>query len=102
MKTRNDGTECIEKQSAHSIPPPHTHRIDLLAHRQSEWLFSWNTTNQRIQWLRWPTANLLRLRMLNNVQQCFVPDLLRVSPNASDVQQLGQCVPAFSGAVLTV
>ena len=25
MKTGNDGTECIEKQSAHSIPPlPHT------------------------------------------------------------------------------
>ena len=25
MKTVNDGTECIEKQSAHSIPPlPHT------------------------------------------------------------------------------
>ena len=25
MKIRNDGTECIEKQSAHIIPPlPHT------------------------------------------------------------------------------
>ena len=47
-KTRNDGTEWVENQCAHSIPPlPHTQLI------------------QRIQWLRWPTANLLRLRMLN-------------------------------------
>ena len=26
MKTGNDGTECLEKQSAHSIPPSHTPR----------------------------------------------------------------------------
>ena len=38
---------------------------DSLAHRQSEWPFSWHTTNQRIQWLRRPTANLLRLHMMN-------------------------------------
>ena len=32
MKTGNDGTECIEKQSAHCIPPlTHTHTADSLA-----------------------------------------------------------------------
>ena len=41
MKT-SDGTECIEKQSA----------------------------NQRIQWFRRPTANFLRLHMLNQSRQC--------------------------------
>ena len=51
MKTGNDGTECAEKQSTHSIPP--------LQH----------TANQRIQWLRWLTANLLRLCMLNGSGQ---------------------------------
>ena len=70
---------------------PPTHRADSLAHRQS------------IQWLRWPTANLLRLCMFRklptqlNTPNIFVPDLVRVSPNASDVQRLGRCVPAFTG-----
>ena len=47
MNTGNDGMECIEKQSAHSIPPlPHTHRwfartptirmVIQLAYNQSE------------------------------------------------------------------
>ena len=35
MKTRNDTTECVENQCAHSNPP--THHTDLLAHRQSEY-----------------------------------------------------------------
>ena len=47
MKAGNDGTKCIEKQSArhrvqrrtqYSAPP--THRADSLAHRQSEWSYS--------------------------------------------------------------
>ena len=50
MKTENDGAECIEKRSSHSIPPfPHT----TLIHK--------HTTNQRIQWLR--------LRMLSRSRQ---------------------------------
>ena len=68
MKTGNDGMECIEKQSTHSIPPlPHC--AYSLAHCQSEWSYSWHTTNQRIQWLRGLTANLLRLCMLNQSRQ---------------------------------
>ena len=62
MKTGNDRMECIEKQSA--FHPP-THCTDSVAHCQSERPFSWHTTNQRIPWLRRPTALLLRLRMLN-------------------------------------
>ena len=55
------------KPTQYSAPP--THHADLLAHRQSEWPFSWHTTNQRIQWLRRPTALLLRLRMLIRIRQ---------------------------------
>ena len=58
MKTGNDRTECIEKQSSHSFPPlPHTV------------LIRYHTTNQRIQWLRRQTANPFRLRMLNHSRQ---------------------------------
>ena len=31
-----------------------------------------------------------------------VPDLVRVSPNASDVQRLGQCVPAFRESMFKI
>ena len=45
--------------------PALVNRADSLAHRQSEWSYSWHTTNQRIQWLSSrTTASLLRLRML--------------------------------------
>ena len=71
MKTGNDGTECIEKQSAHSIP--------------TSYVESEQTTSARLQKL--PTQL--------NTPNIFIPDLVRVSPNASDVQWLGQCVPAF-------
>ena len=56
MKTGNDGTECIEKQSRQSILPPNTLRWFAIAI---------HTANQRIQLLRQPTANLLRLRTLD-------------------------------------
>ena len=111
MKTGNDVTECIEKQSAHSIrssctlcwfastspiitaiqlaqnqsdnpmaqtsdgPPPQTSYVELE-----------QTTSA---WLRKLPAQL-------NTPNIFVPDLVRISPNASDVQRLGWCVPAFS------
>ena len=69
MKTGNDGTECLEsaQRTLYSALP--THCTDSLAHRQSEWPFSWHTTNQRIQWLRRPTAHLLRLCLLNQSRQ---------------------------------
>ena len=41
------------------------------------------------------SAWLRKLPMQLNTPNIFVPDLVRVSPNASDVQRLGQCVPAF-------
>ena len=50
MKTRNDGTECVENQSAHSILPlPHT----ALIHH--------HTTNQRVQWLDSQTSLMLHV-----------------------------------------
>ena len=83
MKTRNDVTECGENQSAHSIlplpqsenpmaqtsdrPPPQT------SHTQSD-----PTTS----------AQLRKLPTQLNTPNMFVPDLVRVSPNASDVQRL--------------
>ena len=65
-KWRN-GVHRKTKRTQYSTPP--THHADLLAHCQSEWSYSWHTTNQRIQWLRRPTANLLRLHMLNRSRQ---------------------------------
>ena len=56
-------------------PPPQT------SHAQSE-----PTTST---WLR-------KLPTQLNTPNIFVPDLVQVSPNASDVQQLGRCVPAFT------
>ena len=56
------------KRTQYSTPP--THRAESLAHLQSEWSYSWHTTNQRIWWLGRPTANLLRLQMLNRSRQC--------------------------------
>ena len=64
---------------------PPTHRADSLAHRQS------------IQWLRWPTANLLRLCMFRklptqlNTPNIFVPDLVRVSSNAVSFVKCIKC-----------
>ena len=58
MKTGNDGEECVENQSAHSIT--------LLPHAI---LIRKHTASQRVQWLRRLTANLLRLRMLNRSRQ---------------------------------
>ena len=55
-------------------PPPQT------SHVESE-----QTTSVRLR----------KLPMQPNTRNIFVPDLTRVSPNASDVQRLGRCVPAF-------
>ena len=88
------------KNKAHIIFRPPTHRADSLGHRQLERPFSWHTTNQRIQWLRHPptstTSTWLRKRPTQlNTPNIFVPDLVWVFPNTSDIQRLGRCVPAF-------
>ena len=67
------------KRTQYSTPPEH--RADLLAHRQSEWSYSWHTTKQRIQWLRRPTAHLLRLHRLNRT------DNVREAPKASNAAE---------------
>ena len=70
-----NGVHRKTKRTQYSAPP--THRADWLAHRQSEWPYSQPTTNQRIQWLRLPTANLLRL--------CWIgADNIRRAPKASN------------------
>ena len=87
-------------RTQYSAPP--THRADLLAHRQSEYLMAQTADSQpsltlhveseqkMSEWLR-------KLPTQLNTPNIFVPDLIRVSPNASDVQWLGRCVPACSG-----
>ena len=60
-----------------------------------------HTTNQRIHRPRRPTAHQTtsaRFRKLPtqlNTPNRFVPELVRVFPNASDVQRLARCVPAL-------
>ena len=113
MKTGNDGTECVEKQSARSILPltqrwfastPPIRTAIQLAHNQSENPVAQmsdipppQTSHVELEqttfaWLRKPPTQL-------NTPNIFVPDLVRVSPNASDVQRLGRCVPAFKVTV---
>ena len=41
------------------------------------------------------SVQLRKFRTQLNTLNIFVPDLVRASPNASDVQRLGQCVPAL-------
>ena len=67
-----NGVHRKTKHTQYSAPP--THHADSLAHRKSEWSYRQHTTNKRIQWLRRPTANLLRLHMLNRSRQiCVAP-----------------------------
>ena len=81
MKMGNDGTEYIEKQSAHSIPPSSDSPPPQTLHAKSE-------PTESVQLRKLPTQL--------NTPNRNVPDLVRVSPNASDVQRLGRCVPALS------
>ena len=80
---------------------PATHRPDLLAHRQSENPMAQTSDGPPPQTSHAqsdPTASI-RLRKLPthlNTPNIFVPDLVRVSPNASDVQLLGRCVGALA------
>ena len=63
----------------YSAPPAHC--ADLLARHQSERPFSWHTTNQRIPWLRCPTALLLRLCIRIGA------DNVRAAPKASNAAE---------------
>ena len=86
-------------RTQYSAPP--THSSDLLAHHQSEYPMAQTADSQPPQtslveseqttseWRRKPLTQL-------NTPNIFVSDLVRISPNASDVQQLGRCVPALT------
>ena len=85
--------------SQYSAPP--THRTDSLAHRQSEYPMAQMADSQPPQTshVESDQTMLERLRKLLtqlNTPNILVADLVRVSPNASDVQRLGRCVPAFT------
>ena len=92
------------KRTQCSAPP--TLRADSLAHRQSENPTAQTADSQPPQtshvesdqtksmWLRKLPAQL-------NTPNRNVPDLVRVSPNASDVQRLGRCVPALRCLTVT-
>ena len=102
-------TKCTQ----YSAPP--THHADSLAHHQSEriQLAHNQSENPMAQTSDGPppqtshaqsdpttSARLRKLPTQLNTPNKFVPKLVRVSPNASDVQRLGQCVPALSGGRL--
>ena len=82
-------------RTQYSAPP--THRADSLAHRQSECPMAQTADRQPPQTLhvesdQTPSERLQKLPTQLNTANRFVPDLVRVSPNASDFQQLGRCV----------
>ena len=81
-------------RTQYSTPP--IQHADLLAHRQSD---SPPPQTMHVQLEPTTSAQLRKLPMQLNTPNIFVPDLVRVSPNASDVQRLGRCVPAVKGHV---
>ena len=85
-----------------STPPIRT--AIQLAHNQSENPMAQTSDSPPPQTLHAeskPTtsARLRKLPTQLNTPNILVPDLVRVSPNASNVQRLGRCVPAWSRAV---
>ena len=79
---------------------PSTHRPDWLANNESENPIAQMASSPPPQTLhvesdQATSAWLRKLPMQLNTQNRFVPDFVRVSPKASDIQQLGQCVPAL-------
>ena len=82
----------------YSAPP--THRTDSLAHRQSEYPMAQTADSQppetsHVELEQTTSERLRKLPMQLNIPKILVPDLVRASPNASDVQRLGRCVPAY-------
>ena len=77
-----------------------THCADSLADHQSEIPMAQTADSQPLQTLhveseQTTSAQLRKLPMQLNTPNIFVPDLVQVSLNASDVHWLGRCVPAF-------
>ena len=71
-----------------------------LAHNQSENPTAQTADSQppqtsHVESEQTTSTRLLKLPTQLNTLNRFVPDLVRVSPNASDVQWLGWCVPAL-------
>ena len=103
VKTGNDGMECIEKQSAHSICPSHTPHwfASTLPIRESSVSDGQKPTSA--DFTCWIGANNVRVapKASNAAEHtkhiCSWP---RPSlPQRCKVQRLGRCVPAFSHLV---
>ena len=107
--TISDKNSCIlnmqrgitKQTNAHTVFAPPTRRADSLVHRQSEYPVAQTSDSQPPQTSHveseqitseWP----LKLPTQLNTRNIFVPDLVLVYPNASHVQRLGRCVPAFT------
>ena len=91
----------VRKQ--YSAPP--THHADSLAYRQSEYLMAQMADSHPPQTLlvesdQTTSERLLKLQMQLNTPNRNVPDLIQVSPNASDIQRLGRSVPAFRDVIV--
>ena len=79
---------------------PPTHHADSLAHRLSESPMAQTADSQppqtsHVESEQTTSAWLWKLPAQLNTPNIFVPDLVRVSPNSSDIQRLGRCVLAL-------
>ena len=78
-----------------------THHTDSLAHHQSENPMAQTSDGppppqtSHVQSEQATSVQLQKPPMQLNTPNIFVPDLVRVSPNASDIQRLGRCVPVL-------
>ena len=114
METENDGKECIEKQRPHSIRPlantalirQHTanqngHTAGTQPIRESNGSVGQQPTP--LDFACWIGAEAVHTapeasNATKHTEQ-IVPDLVRVSPNTSDVQRLGQCASTFKAVL---
>ena len=111
MKTRNDRMECVKTKAHTVIRPSHTPRwfistppirmVIQLTNNQLENPMAQTADSQPPQTLhveleQTTSAWLRKLPTQLNTPNRFVPDLVLVSPNVSDVQRLGRSVPAFT------
>ena len=101
----------VHWKTAHTVfCPSHTQRwftstlpitmVIKLAHNQAENPMAQTADSQpyltsHLESEQTTSARLRKLQTQLNTPNRFVPDLVRVSPNASDVHRLGWCVPAF-------
>ena len=94
-----NGVHRKPTRTQYSAPP--THRADSLAHRQSENPLAQTSDGPppqtfHVESEQTMSQQLRKLPAQPNTPNKFVPDLVRDSPNASDVQRVGRCVPAFN------